>query len=140
MIITRETDYALRILRVLLDNQLHTVTEMSRTEQIPQQFAYKLLKKLSRAGYIEVLRGATGGCRLAVDLESVSLYDLIIAMDAGIELISCMNTSYTCEWRERHGHCEVHCQLACIQKKLADELRSHTLLEIITGKIETPQK
>ena len=31
MIITKETDYALRILRVLLDGEKHSVAEMSET-------------------------------------------------------------------------------------------------------------
>ena len=39
MIITKETDYALRILRVLLDGEKHSVAEMSETELIPNQFA-----------------------------------------------------------------------------------------------------
>ena len=33
MIITKETDYALRILRVLLDGEKHSVAEMSETER-----------------------------------------------------------------------------------------------------------
>ena len=47
MIITKETDYALRILRVLLDGEKHSVAEMSETEFIPNQFAYQILRKLS---------------------------------------------------------------------------------------------
>ena len=39
MIITKETDYAMRILRVLLDGEKHSVAEMSETELIPTQFA-----------------------------------------------------------------------------------------------------
>ena len=47
MIITKETDYALRILRVLMDGEKHSVAEMSETELIPNQFAYQILRKLS---------------------------------------------------------------------------------------------
>ena len=48
MIITKETDYALRILRVLLDGEKHSVAEMSETELIPNQFAYQILRKPRR--------------------------------------------------------------------------------------------
>ena len=48
MIITKETDYALRILRVLLDGEKHSVAEMSETELIPNQFAYQILRKALR--------------------------------------------------------------------------------------------
>ena len=43
MIITRETDYALRILRSLLDGELHTVGQIAQDEFLPQSFAYKIL-------------------------------------------------------------------------------------------------
>ena len=47
MLITRETDYALRMLRVLLDGEKHSAAEMAETELIPMQFAYQILRKLS---------------------------------------------------------------------------------------------
>ncbi len=62
MIITKETDYALRILRVLLDGEKHSVAEMSETELIPNQFAYQILRKLSAGNLVRVSRGALGGC------------------------------------------------------------------------------
>ena len=57
MIITKETDYALRILRVLLDGEKHSVAEMSETELIPNQFAYQILRKLSAGNLVQVSRG-----------------------------------------------------------------------------------
>ena len=65
MIITKETDYALRILRVLLDGEKHSVAEMSETELIPNQFAYQILRKLSAGNLVRVSRGALGGCELS---------------------------------------------------------------------------
>ena len=44
MLITRETDYALRMLRVLLDGEKHSAAEMAETELIPMQFAYQILQ------------------------------------------------------------------------------------------------
>ena len=57
MVITRETDYALRILRALLDGKLHTAGQIAQDELLPQAFAYKILKKLEKAGLVEVVRG-----------------------------------------------------------------------------------
>ena len=73
MIITKETDYALRILRVLLDGEKHSVAEMSETELIPTQFAYQILRKLSAGNLVRVSRGALGGCALSCDLDATSL-------------------------------------------------------------------
>ena len=80
MLITRETDYALRMLRVLLDGEKHSAAEMAETELIPMQFAYQILRKLSAGELVQVSRGAAGGCRLSCDLRGVSLYDLMVVM------------------------------------------------------------
>ena len=64
MLITRETDYALRILQNLTDGEKRSVGEISQQETIPQQFAYKIAKKLAKAGFIQITRGVDGGCRL----------------------------------------------------------------------------
>mgnify|MGYP002796353524 CR=1 FL=1 len=77
MVITRETDYALRILRALLGGDLRTVGQIAQDELLPQAFAYKILKKLERAGLIEVTRGTTGGCRLVADLSRISLKEIL---------------------------------------------------------------
>ena len=64
MLITRETDYALRMLRVLLDEEKHSAAEMAETELIPMQFAYQILRKLSAGELVQVSRGAAGGLSL----------------------------------------------------------------------------
>ena len=131
MVITRETDYALRILRALLDGELHAVGEIAQAELLPQAFSYKILKKLEKAGLLEIRRGTAGGCRLAADLSQTSLYDLMAAMGERSDLSACMEPDYQCPWRSSHGGCAVHCRLAEIQRKLDAELRSHNLREIL---------
>ena len=94
MLITRETDYALRMLRVLLDGEKHSAAEMAETELIPMQFAYQILRKLSAGELVQVSRGAAGGCRLSCDLRGVSLYDLMVVMGEHDVLCACMEPGY----------------------------------------------
>ena len=103
MIITKETDYALRILRVLLDGEKHSVAEMSETEFIPNQFAYQILRKLSAGNLVQVSRGALGGCELSCDLDATSLYDLMGVMGERGVLRDCMEPGYECRWQGEHG-------------------------------------
>lgn len=133
MVITRETDYALRILRALLDGELHAAGEIAQSELLPQAFAYKILKKLEKAGLLEIRRGTAGGCRLTADLDQTSLYDLMLAMGERSDLSACMEPDYQCPWRSSHGGCGIHCKLLEIQRKLDAELRSHSLREILAG-------
>ncbi len=101
--ITRETDYALRLLRTLQDGERHTASEAAEREMVPSSFAYKILKKLARAGFVEIIRGTDGGCRLTADLGKVTLYDLMMAMGENCRLSSCMDPGYSCAWRLSHG-------------------------------------
>lgn len=131
MLITRESDYALRLLRALRDGERRSAEELARRELVPQQFAYKVLKKLAKAGILSVTRGAEGGYLLTSDLGQVSLYDLMQAMGEDRRISSCMDPGYRCPWRETHGGCSVHCKLAAIQGRLDGELRAHSLSSIL---------
>ena len=132
MVITRETDYALRILRALLDSELHTIGEIAETELLPQPFAYKIIKKLSGAGMVQVIRGSAGGCRLVGDLSKLSLYDLMLVTGERSDLTACMDSHYACPWRESHGGCTIHCKLAQIQENLDQELKANNLMDLLT--------
>ena len=43
MLITRRSDYAMRIFRALQDEKVHNVREICTKEDIPKAFAYKIL-------------------------------------------------------------------------------------------------
>ena len=105
MIITRETDYAIRILRSLADLQLKNIREISDEQLVPRQFAYKISKKLERAGFIEIIRGAQGGCRLTRDLHGITLMDIINVMERENErenmITSCLDGDFQCPYHHR---------------------------------------
>lgn len=133
MLITRETDYALRILRALSRGEQMTVAAIAQDQQVPKQFAYKIIKKLSKGGLVSIARGAEGGCSLAADLRQVSLYGLLRMMEEEVRLTACMDPGYACPWREANGHCVAHCQLAALQQTLDRELQAHSLHQILFG-------
>lgn len=133
MLVTRETDYAIRILRALSSGKQLTAAEICKEELLPQQFAYKILKKLQKRGLIGITRGKDGGCRLAADLSAVSLYDLMEVMDSDKSVSACTQPGYLCSWRQKNGKpCKVHQHLRQLQNKLNDELKSVTLSQILS--------
>lgn len=134
MLITREADYAIRLLRGLTDGEIHPVKSLCETEEIPWKFAYKILKKIKDAGMVESLSGVHGGCRLKKNLNEVTLLDLLAAIEGRQYINSCLKPGYECEWEKRDDrHCEVCRQLAGIQKKLDSELAAYTLMQLIRG-------
>ena len=104
MLITRETDYALRILRALSRGEKLTAERLHKEEVIPKPFAYKILKKLERAKFVEIIRGAEGGFRPAADFKTVNLLMLVKAMETNRLVGSCVapdrsGTHGSIEWR-----------------------------------------
>lgn len=136
MLITKETDYALRILRALAGEERVTATKLAQGEQIPQQFAYKILKKLQKGGIIRIMRGTEGGYSLAIQLEQVSLFQLMKIMKEDSSISSCMKPGYQCSWCKAHEDavCRVNAHLAAIQKRLNEELKTSSLQKIIFDK------
>ena len=131
VLLTRETDYALRMLRCLLDGERKPVGDIAKQGVVPQQFAYKIVKKLSRSGLVEITRGADGGCRLSADLAKVSLYDLMVAMEDRCVVNACMEPDYCCPWAQQNKGCRTYQQFLVIQSRLDAELRGHSLISLL---------
>ena len=124
MIMTRETDYAVRILRALSCGERMTVRLVCDLELVPVQFAYKILKKLAACGYVEVFRGQEGGCRLKADLNELSLYDLMRCINDDIFVNACMDPGYKCPWRRSHwGVCHFHSSLKGVHNEIEELLK-----------------
>lgn len=121
------------MLRALLDGQLHNVKELTKTQMLPQAFTYKIIKKLEKAGLVEIVRGNAGGCRLKADLDKISLYDFIAAMEERSGLSACMDPTYQCAWQQENGSCTIRCRLAEIQETLDQELSRRSLGQILCG-------
>jgi Rrf2 family protein len=134
LLITRETDYALRVLRALAGGELLAVNAICAQELLPQQFVYKIIKKMEQAGFVRIIRGASGGCRLLADLKTVNLYHLLEIMGKNRDLISCLQPGFQCAWRgQKKTICMVHNQLQQVQESLDAELRRHSLQQILFG-------
>lgn len=137
MLITRETDYAIRILRALSGGVQSTTAEICKKELLPQQFAYKILKKLQKSGLVSVSRGKDGGCRLVADLQKVSLFDLMEIMDADKSVSVCTQSGFSCSWRQKYEKpCKVHQHLQKLQNRLDQELKTILLSEILSDQDE----
>lgn len=134
MLITKETDYALRILRTLSKGESFTAGDLAEIESLPQNFTYKILKKLEKADIIQITRGPSGGCFLKADLKTITLFQLIQAVETNAFLSTCMRHGYKCEWREKNrSKCNVHCQLEKVQNNINEQLSTYSLHWVLFG-------
>lgn len=124
MFMTRECDYAVRIVRELSDNEKKTSQEICEKELIPQQFTYKVLRKLEKNGIVESYRGIKGGYQLACPASEVTLYDIFMSVEDDFFLNECMHTGIACPRNKQNAPCIMHNKLCQLQDIIIDWLKS----------------
>jgi Rrf2 family protein len=131
MFITKESDYAARIIRELNRAGRERVEDICRREQIPLQYSYKILKKLEKAGLVRIYRGALGGCELTQEIGVMTLFDVIAAVDEELLLAECLGHGFQCPMNgEGKNRCAVHEELLRIQGLLLGHLKEKSLKDI----------
>mgnify|MGYP003623393552 CR=1 FL=1 len=131
MFITREYDYALRILRTLSQGGQKTVKQVCEAEHIPQPYAYKILKKLEDASMVKAFRGAYGGYLLVAKPEQLTLYDIYTAVEGEMYINECMKEGYACPNNRKGARCSIHKELCSLQKHLIEGLQQRTMTDML---------
>lgn len=121
MLITREMDYTLRILRALHQNGHLSAAAIAQKENMPKAITLKLLKQLHAAGLVTSRRGPSGGYLTQRPCEELYLGDLFLALGDPIFVNRCQRPGYHCENR-KPDNCGVCRELSRIQRVLDGEL------------------
>jgi Rrf2 family protein len=81
--ISQTAEYALRVVVFLgaLEGANATTRQIAAATQVPEGYLAKILQNLGRAGLIRAQRGLHGGSVLAGDPGSISLFDVINAVN-----------------------------------------------------------
>ena len=131
MFLTKECDYGIRIMRALANGEKKTAEEICDAEAIPGQFAYKILKKMERGGFIQSSRGRDGGYWLVKPLEEITIHDVITTIDEYLFLNECLRGDRPCSRHTSGKPCAVHYEFERIQYILEDELRTKSIKEVV---------
>ena len=132
MLLTKECDYGLRIMRVLSDGKIKTVRTICELEHIPFKYSYKILKKLQKAGLVQNKLGPSGGYILIKPLNSFSMYDVAIAVDEDLFLFECLRKGKQCPNNNKDTPCNVHLELIRIQESLVSEMKAKSMEEVLS--------
>ncbi|MBE6469078.1 MAG: Rrf2 family transcriptional regulator [Coriobacteriaceae bacterium] len=132
MDISRKTDYALRMLSMLASNEnpLLSVRAAAESGDVPYSFARSIQHSLAQAGIIESLRGVHGGMRLKVDAKTITLREVVEAVQGPIVTNSCAAADGVCP---RAGNCCYHPIWVGTQELLRNYLDSVTLYDVVHG-------
>jgi len=106
ILLKREESYAIHALINICEHPGTNAAEIVERLKMPYAFTAKVLTKLVKAGLIESQTGRSGGVRLLVDLNNISLLDVIEKMSGPLALDTC-ETSERCATQERTGRCNL---------------------------------
>ncbi|MNQ38215.1 HTH-type transcriptional repressor NsrR [compost metagenome] len=93
MRLTRYTDYAMRVLLYLAarPDRLCSISEIAGAYGISQNHLMKVVSDLVGAGYLDSVRGRSGGVRLARPPSEINIGAVVRHTEDGFDLVDCGN-------------------------------------------------
>lgn len=85
------TDYALRVLMHLAarPDRLASISEIARTYRISHNHLTKVVHDLRKQGFLDAVRGRSGGIRLARPATDIGLGEVVRHTEGGFDLVDC---------------------------------------------------
>lgn len=90
--LSRMTDYGVVILSHMARDQARMMTAPALAEEtgLPKPTVIKLLKQLARGGLVDAHRGAQGGYTLARPAASITVREIVAALEGRLALTACV--------------------------------------------------
>ncbi len=91
MKLTLQSDYALRILMALNNERerIISVEEISQRFTISKNHLMKVARTLVVHGYVETVRGRSGGMKLARNPKDIKIGDVVCAIEPDMNIVEC---------------------------------------------------
>ena len=132
MQLTQFSDIGLRLLMYLAQEQREspaiTLAEVSSQFVIPRNHLAKVAGKLVKGGWVEAIRGRSGGLRLAMKPADIRLGQVLRLLEGHAEVIDC--EKLRCKLNKA---CELKLALASAYEAFYQVLDQHTLADVTHG-------
>ena len=136
MRITQEADYALRIVSLLAGSETPVgAPQVAEAVGVPSRFAMKILRKLSLGGVVKSTRGVSGGYRLALPPEEISLRSVIETIDGEIAIRHCLLADHICSRNADKGACRFHHVFAELNGMITERLSRLSIGDMVNDNI-----
>ena len=95
---------------------------------LSQQYLEQIFGVLRRAGFVESVRGAHGGDRLALPVDEVIALDVVEALEGSLSPVACLDDDTACE---RSGQCSTEPLWREVDEAVRRVLRGSTLADLV---------
>jgi Fe-S cluster assembly protein SufB len=128
--ISKLADYAIIVLSSLVCEQprVESAAWIANKTHLTLPTVSKILKMLAEAGLVVSYRGQEGGYQLAREAQSITVAEIITAMDGKMKVTECCAPSNTCML---DTHCRIKENWRVINKAIYDVLAGVTLHDMI---------
>lgn len=94
MRLTRQTNYAIRILMYCASNEgnLSRIPDIAAAYTVSELFLFKILQPLVQAKLVETVRGRNGGVRLAKPAEQINLFEVVRVTEENFSMAECFDS------------------------------------------------
>lgn len=114
--------------------------DLAELQGVPAEFTAKLFTKLQKAGLVETVEGAHGGVRLARPADSITVDDVVLAIDGERALFECREIRARCAvfggdapgWATS-GTCGIHAVMLRAHEAMRREMQATTLADLSLG-------
>jgi FeS assembly SUF system regulator len=104
-----------------------SATELSAETGLPLPTTQKLMGQLAACGLLRSMRGAAGGFSLAKPAESISLADIVEAVEGPIAMSACSDGKFDCAL---DAHCRVKPHMGIVGHAVRGALGAVSLTEL----------
>jgi Rrf2 family protein len=146
-----EFEYAAHILvnlHLAQSNQPPSARELAEFQRLPYAYVRKLLGRLGEIGLVAAEEGRSGGWRLRLPADSISLLDVATALAPGDSPFTCREIRARCAlWDDANppraaiaGTCTIHAAVLRAERRLRDQLARESigaLAEKVTSRYPT---
>ncbi len=129
--VKREYDYAIRICAYLAGQPSKTPVSLRVLSQklaISRPFASKIIFKLKKKNIINTVQGKQGGVFLRANPQTLSFYDILVAMDFDSTLNECVSNPQICPLITV---CKIHLFFVRQEAKLLGTLKDQKISDYI---------
>ena len=128
--LSKKADYALIAMKHLAQRQdavSSSAREIAGAYDIPIELLAKILQKLVRTGLLRSLQGTRGGYVLSKPSTTITVGDIIQAIDGPFTVTACSTERNTCE---QYGKCSIRDPLWRIKERIVAALGTVSLAEM----------
>ena len=128
--VSKLTDYATVVMTCLAGagDDVQSAQALAERAHLELPTVSKLLKQLAYAGLVVSARGINGGYRLAREPRSITIADIVTAMEGPIGMTECSAHAGSCG---HEPHCGVRVNWRRISQAIAAALESVTLADMV---------